>query len=105
MTINTVLPSLYRLLKEAADDFRYRKRYQLLFGALLSVVGESMRKEFTKEEDFVKMMSAIAAKVKAAKDKEVRTISRSYMFSSGTFMCKRLLVVLVWRSLPVNLIS
>ena len=30
-----------------------------------------MRQEFTKEEDLVKMMSAIADKVKAAKDKEV----------------------------------
>ncbi|ELT97555.1 hypothetical protein CAPTEDRAFT_183515 [Capitella teleta] len=61
---------MYWLLKEAADDYRYRKRYQLLFGALLSVVGESMRTEFVKEEDFIKMTSAIADKVKAAKEKE-----------------------------------
>ena len=50
---------------------RYRKRYQLVFGALLSVVGLSARKEFGKEEDLVKMLAAIAEKVKAAKEKEV----------------------------------
>ena len=61
-----------RQLKEAADDVCHRKRYQLMFGALLSVVGEGMRKEFTKQEDLTKMLTAIAEKVKAAKDKEVR---------------------------------
>ena len=42
-----------------------------MFGALLSVVGEKMRKELSREEDAVKMFSAIAEKVKASKDKEV----------------------------------
>jgi len=60
-----------RLLKEAADDVRYRKRFQLLFGALLSVVGQSMRNELSKQDEFVRILSAIADKVKAAKDKEV----------------------------------
>lgn len=49
----------------------FRKRYQLVFGALLSVVGENGRKEFGKEEDLMKLLAAIAEKVKAAKDKEV----------------------------------
>ena len=61
-----------RQLKEAAEDVRYRKRYQLVFGALLSVVGAAMRREFSKQEDLVKMLAAIAEKVKAAKEKEVR---------------------------------
>ena len=61
----------FRLLKEAADDIHYRKRYQLMFGALLSVVGKGMRDEFTKQEEFVKMLSAIGDKVKAAKDRDV----------------------------------
>jgi len=59
------------LLKEAADDVRYRKRFQLLFGALLSVVGKSMRGELSKQDEFVHILSSIADKVKAAKDKEV----------------------------------
>lgn len=61
----------HRQLKEAAEDVRYRKRYQLVFGALLSVVGAAMRREFSKQEDLVKMLAAIAEKVKAAKDKDV----------------------------------
>ena len=44
-----------------------------MFGALLSVVGAKMRQEFTKQEDLVKMLYAIAEKVKAAKDREVST--------------------------------
>jgi len=43
----------------------------LLFGALLSVVGSAMRAELSKQDVFVQMLSAIADKVKAAKDKEV----------------------------------
>lgn len=62
---------LRRLFKEAADDAKYRKRYQLMFGALLSIVGNSMRLEMTKQEDLVKKFSAIADKVKAARDKDV----------------------------------
>jgi len=60
-----------RLLKEAADDVRYRKRFQLLFGALLSVVGQSMRNELSKQDEFVRILSSVADKVKAAKDREV----------------------------------
>lgn len=61
---------LYWLLKEAADDVHFCKRFQLLFGGLLSVVGEAMRSELSKQEEFIRMLSAIADKVKAGKDKE-----------------------------------
>ena len=67
------------MLKEAADDTRYRKRYQLVFGALLSVVGEKMRKELSKEEDVVRMFSDVAEKVKAAKEKEVGKVNHEEM--------------------------
>jgi hypothetical protein len=60
-----------RLLKEAADDEHFRKRFHLMFGGLLSVVGEKMREELAKQEEFIHMLSAIADKVKAGRDKEV----------------------------------
>ena len=71
--------AVLRLLKEAADDVRYRKRFQLLFGALLSVVGQSMRNELSKQDEFVRVLSAVADKVKAAKDKEVSVVFYSCM--------------------------
>ena len=46
-----------------------------MFGALLSVVGESMRREFSKEENTVKMLYAIADKVKAAKERELSLLN------------------------------
>lgn len=64
-----------RLLKEAAGDVHFRKRYQLIFGGLLSVVGKSMRSEISKQEEFIRMLSAIADKVKAGKDKEVSLLT------------------------------
>ena len=66
------------MLKEAADDTRYRKRYQLLFGALMSLVGNAMREEFSKQEDLCKMLGSVAEKVKAAKDKEVSLIIQNF---------------------------
>ena len=65
------------MLKEAADDVQFRKRYQLLFGALLSVVGVAMRQELSREEDFVRMLSAVADKVKGARDRD-KDVSRIY---------------------------
>ena len=38
------------------------------------MVGQAVRNEFSKQEDLVKMLAAIAEKVKAAKDKEVSVI-------------------------------
>jgi len=78
---------VFRLLKEAADDVRYRKRFQLLFGALLSVVGQSMRNELSKQDEFVRVLSAVADKVKAAKDKEVSVVFYSYMWCFSAFIC------------------
>ena len=75
-----------RLLKEAADDVRYRKRFQLLFGALLSVVGQSMRNELSKQDEFVRILSAVADKVKAAKDKEVSVVFYTYMWCFIAFI-------------------
>jgi hypothetical protein len=69
--LSAIAVSVFRLLKEAADDVHYRKRFQLLFGGLLSIVGEGMRKELMKQEEFIRMLSAIADKVKAGRDKEV----------------------------------
>jgi len=65
------------VIKEAADDAHFKKRYQLLFGALLSVVGVGMRQELSREEDFVRMLSAVAEKVKVAKDRD-KDVSHSY---------------------------
>src|SRR6218665_1424696 len=70
-----------RLLKDAADSVQYKKRYQLMFGALLSVAGGGMREEFQKQEDLVKMLAAIADKVKASKDKEVENSQK--LISAG----------------------
>jgi hypothetical protein len=42
-----------------------------MFGGLLSVVGEKMRKELAKQEGLIQMLSAVADKVKAGRDKEV----------------------------------
>ncbi len=66
-----------------AENLRYRKRYQLLFGALLSVVGASVRHEFSKQEDLTRMLAAIAEKVKAAREKEV---SPSYSFAFNHYI-------------------
>ena len=47
----------------------------MLFGALLSVVGKAMRSELSKQDEFVRILSSVADKVKAAKDKEVSFLS------------------------------
>ena len=79
--------SVDRLLKEAADDVRYRKRFQLLFGALLSVVGKSMRNELSKQDKFVHILSSVADKVKASKDREVQfLLCVFYMLITGKMM-------------------
>ncbi|CAH1786121.1 unnamed protein product [Owenia fusiformis] len=65
-----VAHQLYWLLKEAAENVMSRKRYQLMFGALMSIVGKSLRKEFEKQEELVKKLAIIAETVKMAKDKD-----------------------------------
>ena len=50
-----------------------------MFGALLSVVGNNVRSDYTRQEDLAKMLAAIAEKVKASKDKEVGLLLTSYL--------------------------
>ena len=76
------------MLKEAADDFQFKKRYQLLFGALLSVVGVAMRRELSREEDFVRMLSAVADKVKGARDRDKDVSCHFFIVCSHHLVCK-----------------
>ena len=71
-----LLFSVFRLLKEAGENIKFHKRYQLMFGALMSVVGDAMRKQFQHQEALVRALSSIAEKVKTVKDsyKEVSTL-------------------------------
>ncbi|XP_064599757.1 phosphatidylinositol 4-phosphate 3-kinase C2 domain-containing subunit alpha-like [Liolophura sinensis] len=61
---------LFWLLKEAAQDSIYRQRYQLMFGAVMSVSGQALRKEFRKQEELMKLLGTTAEKVKMGRDKE-----------------------------------
>ena len=63
---------IYRLLKGATQDSLYKRRYELMFVALVSVAGESLYQEFMKQEEIVKVLTTTAEKVQQAKDKEVR---------------------------------
>ncbi|XP_013408190.1 phosphatidylinositol 4-phosphate 3-kinase C2 domain-containing subunit alpha-like [Lingula anatina] len=65
-----VAHNLFWLLKEAASDLFYRSRYQLVFGALMSVAGEALCTEFQKQEELARKLGEIADKVKIAKDKD-----------------------------------
>ena len=61
-----------RLLKGVAgQDASYKRRYELMFVALASVAGDTLYQEFRKQEDLVKVMTNVAEKVKAGKDKDV----------------------------------
>ena len=57
-----------------------------MFGGLLSIVGEKMRSELSKQEDFVRVLSSIADKVKAGRDKEVLLL---YLFMIAIFCQQR----------------
>nr|KAG5699171.1 hypothetical protein BaRGS_014470 [Batillaria attramentaria] len=67
----------------AAQDASYKRRYELMFVALASVAGDTLYQEFRKQEDLVKVMTSVAEKVKASKDKD----SCSY-FASNAFPLK-----------------
>ena len=77
-----LLFSVFRLLKEAGENIKFHKRYQLMFGALMSVVGDAMRKQFQHQEALVRALSSIAEKVKTVKDsyKEVSTLLPNLVF-------------------------
>ena len=55
----------------AGQDASYKRRYELMFVALASVAGDTLYQEFRKQEDLVKVMTNVAEKVKAGKDKDV----------------------------------
>lgn len=42
-----------------------------MFVALASVTGDALYQEFKKQEELVKVMTSVAEKIKAAKDKDV----------------------------------
>ena len=67
----TFLLFIYRLLKGATQDSLYKRRYELMFVALVSVAGEALYQEFMKQEEIVKVMTTTAEKVQQAKDKDV----------------------------------
>ncbi|CAL1535121.1 unnamed protein product [Lymnaea stagnalis] len=54
----------------AAQDATFKRRYELMFVALASVAGDALYQEFKKQEELVKVMTSVAEKVKAAKDKD-----------------------------------
>ncbi|XP_052799554.1 phosphatidylinositol 4-phosphate 3-kinase C2 domain-containing subunit beta-like isoform X2 [Mya arenaria] len=60
------------LLKGATQDRLYKRRYELMFVALISVAGEALYQEFMKQEEIVKVLTTTAEKVQQAKgsDKE-----------------------------------
>lgn len=61
-------------MKGATGDQLYKRRYELMFVALISVAGESLYQEFMKQEEIVKLLTTTAEQVQQAKsgDKEVR---------------------------------
>ena len=63
-----------RLLKGATQDSLYKRRYELMFVALVSVAGESLYQEFMKQEEIVKVLTTTAEQVQQAKDKDVRDV-------------------------------
>ncbi|XP_061177401.1 phosphatidylinositol 4-phosphate 3-kinase C2 domain-containing subunit alpha-like [Saccostrea echinata] len=62
---------LFWLLKgTAAQDTTYKRRYELMFVALINVAGDLLYQEFRKQEVMVKILTTIGEKVQVAKDKE-----------------------------------
>ncbi|KAK3101653.1 hypothetical protein FSP39_005228 [Pinctada imbricata] len=54
----------------AAQDLTYKRRYELMFAALINVAGDPLYQEFRKQEEMVKILTTTAERVQAAKDKE-----------------------------------
>lgn len=54
----------------AAQDTAYKRRYELMFVALINVSGDPLYQEFRKQEVLVKILTTMGEKVQAAKDKE-----------------------------------
>ncbi|XP_053384190.1 phosphatidylinositol 4-phosphate 3-kinase C2 domain-containing subunit alpha-like isoform X3 [Mercenaria mercenaria] len=58
------------LLKGATQDSQYKRRYELMFVALVSVAGEALYQEFMKQEEIVKVLQTTAERVQQAKGSE-----------------------------------
>lgn len=72
-----------RLLKgTAAQDTSYKRRYELMFVALINVSGDPLYQEFRKQEVLVKILTTMGEKVQAAKDKEVSEKKKSLCWKS-----------------------
>ena len=70
----------YRLLKgTAAQDTTYKRRYELMFVALINVAGDPLYQEFRKQEVLVKILTTTGEKVQEARDKEVSTYSCGFV--------------------------
>ncbi|XP_071121891.1 phosphatidylinositol 4-phosphate 3-kinase C2 domain-containing subunit alpha-like isoform X2 [Mytilus edulis] len=61
---------LFWLLKGAAQDQGYKRRYELMFVALVSVAGDALYQEFKKQEEMVKCLTQTSEKVQVSKDKD-----------------------------------
>ncbi|CAC5401291.1 PIK3C2 [Mytilus coruscus] len=61
---------LFWLLKGAAQDQGYKRRYELMFVALVSVAGDALYQEFKKQEEMVKYLTQTSERVQVAKDKD-----------------------------------
>ncbi|VDH91459.1 phosphatidylinositol-4-phosphate 3-kinase, partial [Mytilus galloprovincialis] len=61
---------LFWLLKGAAQDQGYKRRYELMFVALVSVAGDALYQEFKKQEEMVKCLTQTSERVQVAKDKD-----------------------------------
>lgn len=68
--VSHFLAILCRLLKGATQDSHYKRRYELMFVALVSVAGEALYQEFMKQEEIVKALQTTAEKVQQAKGSE-----------------------------------
>jgi hypothetical protein len=72
----------FRLLKGAAQGEGYKRRYELMFVALVSVAGDALYQEFKKQEEMVKYLTLTSEKVQIAKEKDVRICSNLLYFIS-----------------------
>lgn len=77
---NTCISNCYRLLKgTAAQDTTYKRRYELMFVALINVAGDPLYQEFRKQEVLVKILTTTGEKVQEARDKDVSTYSFGFV--------------------------
>ncbi len=58
----------FRYLKDSLRELQFSQRVQMVLGALLSVCGQGLRDQFTKQEALELTLSQIADQLKPAKD-------------------------------------